>query len=166
MFWVQLDKRRRVRAVPGAKFRTWLWCTLCRDLRHCAGKYARISRHNNEKPGTTSVRPVWRICCAGWILGGSLPMMRHASNSADSISLHFRIGDRRRCTGRASDDRGSTGEAFQTYVSLAEKNCVVVQALKPEDDFQDWSVSRCGKPVGGWKVYVDYGGVRELWRRA
>ena len=48
-----------------------------------------------------------------------------------------------------------------TYVSLAEKNCVVVDGPKPDDDFQDWSVSRCGKPVGGWKVYVDYGDVRE-----
>ena len=47
-----------------------------------------------------------------------------------------------------------------TYISLAEQNCVMVNGPKPGDDFQDWSLSRCGKPVGGWKVYVDYGDVR------
>lgn len=55
----------------------------------------------------------------------------------------------------------ATAKLSSTYVSLAEKNCVVVDGPKPGDDFQDWSLSRCGKPVGGWKVYVDYGDVRD-----
>ena len=160
MFWVQLDKRRRVRAVPGAKFRAWLWCTLCRDLRHCAGKYARISRHNNEKPGTTSVRPVWRICCAGWILGGSLPMMRHASNSADSISLHFRIGDRRRCTGRASDDRGSTGEAFQHVREPRREE--LRRSPGPQARRRFSRLVGVSMREAGWRLE----GLRGLWRRA
>jgi hypothetical protein len=47
------------------------------------------------------------------------------------------------------------------FVSLKEADCTVVEKPKPDDDFLDWSVSRCGKPVGGWTVYVDYGDVRE-----
>jgi hypothetical protein len=46
------------------------------------------------------------------------------------------------------------------YVNL-EKSCTVVDGPNPEDEYQDWSYSRCGKRVGGWQVFVSYDDIRE-----
>jgi hypothetical protein len=47
------------------------------------------------------------------------------------------------------------------YVSLTEQDCIVIDAPKEGEEGGDWSLSRCGRPAGGWKVYVEYGDARE-----
>jgi hypothetical protein len=43
------------------------------------------------------------------------------------------------------------------YVKVDDANCKKVAG----NDDEDWATLRCGKPVGGWTVYVEYGDVRE-----
>jgi hypothetical protein len=47
------------------------------------------------------------------------------------------------------------------YVKLDEASCTKIDGPEEGDDFQDWGVFRCGKPVAGWSVIVDYGDARE-----
>jgi hypothetical protein len=46
------------------------------------------------------------------------------------------------------------------FVSLEDRNCKVI-AEPDETEGEDWSVSVCGKPVGGWSVIVEYDDQRE-----
>jgi hypothetical protein len=45
------------------------------------------------------------------------------------------------------------------YLSL--KDCTQIDGPKAPDDNQDWGEFRCGRPVGGWQVYLTYGDARE-----
>jgi hypothetical protein len=44
-----------------------------------------------------------------------------------------------------------------TFVKIDDANCVKVDGAEGED----WAVLRCGKQVGGWRVYVNYDDGRE-----
>jgi hypothetical protein len=56
--------------------------------------------------------------------------------------------------------RAATPSA-SVYVSLEDRNCKVIDEPGENEPGDDWSVSLCGKPVGGWSVIVEYADVRE-----
>jgi hypothetical protein len=66
--------------------------------------------------------------------------------------------------GPASLSAGPADAARSTITSVyidLKKACTKIDGPAPSDDNQDWVDYKCGKPVGGWQVFVSYGDIRE-----